>query len=45
MELDNVLVQPGYFFDFETEAYVVVSLITPTDRFQEGCQRLIARSR
>jgi alanine-synthesizing transaminase len=45
LELDNVHVQPGYFYDFESEAYVVVSLITPPERFREGCQRLVARSR
>ncbi len=45
LELDNVYVQPGYFFDFESEAYVVVSLITPPESFREGCQRLVARSR
>ena len=25
----DVLVQPGFFFDFETEAFLVVSLLTP----------------
>lgn len=36
----DVLVQPGYFFDFETEAFLVVSLLTPSDIFQEGLRRL-----
>jgi alanine-synthesizing transaminase len=25
----NVLVQPGYFYDFESEAFLIVSLLTP----------------
>jgi hypothetical protein len=33
-------VQPGYFFDMESEAYVVVSLITPPDGFLEGIRRV-----
>jgi aspartate/methionine/tyrosine aminotransferase len=40
--LDNcgVLVQPGYFFDFETEGYAVVSLLTEPADFLEGISRL-----
>lgn len=38
----GVLVQPGYFFDFESEAYLVVSLLTQPDTFTEGLQRLRA---
>jgi alanine-synthesizing transaminase len=37
----DVLVQPGYFFDFESEAYLVVSLLTPAVVFEEGIRRLI----
>ncbi len=37
----DVLVQPGYFFDFESEAYLVVSLLTPPAVFEEGIRRLI----
>jgi aspartate/methionine/tyrosine aminotransferase len=36
----NVIVQPGYFFDFETEAFLVISLLTPSDIFAEGLRRL-----
>ncbi len=36
----NVLVQPGYFYDFEKPGYVVVSLLTPPAIFQEGIARL-----
>jgi len=40
---DNVLVQPGFFYDFESEAFLVLSLLTAPDTFQEGCRRLLAR--
>ncbi len=36
----GVVVQPGYFFDMEAEAYLIVSLITPPDDFVEGIGRL-----
>jgi alanine-synthesizing transaminase len=35
----GVLVQPGYFFDFESEGHVVVSLLTREDVFAEGVAR------
>jgi len=40
---DNVMVQPGFFFDFESEAFLVLSLLTPPETFREGCRRLLAR--
>jgi hypothetical protein len=36
----NTLVQPGFFFDFEEEAYLVISLLTPSPVFREGTVRL-----
>jgi len=42
---DDVLVQPGFFYDFESEAFLVLSLMTPTDVFREGVQRILARIR
>jgi alanine-synthesizing transaminase len=36
LEKHNVLVQPGYFYDFESEAFLVLSLLTPTEVFREG---------
>lgn len=36
----SVVVQPGYFFDMASEAYVVISLITPPETFNEGISRL-----
>jgi alanine-synthesizing transaminase len=41
---DGVLVQPGFFFDFETEAYLVTSLLTPPEAFREGIRRILARA-
>jgi alanine-synthesizing transaminase len=40
---DNVLVQPGFFFDFEKEAFLVISLLTPEDVFRAGIRRILAR--
>ena len=37
---ENVLVQPGFFYDFESEAYLVISLLTAPDIFGEGIRRL-----
>ncbi len=39
----SVLVQPGFFFDFEREAFLVISLLTPEDVFREGIRRILAR--
>jgi alanine-synthesizing transaminase len=36
----DVLVQPGYFYDFESPGCIVVSLLTPPDIFREGIGRL-----
>jgi aspartate/methionine/tyrosine aminotransferase len=32
----DVLVQPGYFYDFEKAGYIVVSLLTPPEVFETG---------
>jgi hypothetical protein len=37
---EKVIVQPGYYFDMESEAYAVVSLITPEKEFQCGIEKL-----
>jgi len=39
---DEVLVQPGFFYDFESEPWAIVSLITPPARFDQGLERLLA---
>jgi hypothetical protein len=33
-------VHPGFYFDFEEEGYVVLSLLTPTETFREGLSRI-----
>jgi aspartate/methionine/tyrosine aminotransferase len=37
----DVLVQPGFFYDFESEAFLVVSLLTEEGEFREGIDRLL----
>lgn len=37
----HVLVQPGHFYDFPSDRYLVVSLITPCEDFQKGVFRVI----
>ena len=37
---EDVLVQPGFFYDFQSEAYLVVSLLTAPEVFREGIRRL-----
>jgi alanine-synthesizing transaminase len=32
----GVLIQPGYFFDFATDGFIVLSLLTPPDDFEAG---------
>ena len=41
---DDVLVQPGFFFDFPTEAFLIVSLLAKPEFFREGVRRLLARA-
>ena len=36
----ELVVQPGWFYDFPRGSYLVTSLITPPDQFAEGMQRL-----
>lgn len=43
LERDSVLVQPGFFYDFESEAFLVLSLLPRLDQFQEGVACLTAR--
>jgi aspartate/methionine/tyrosine aminotransferase len=37
----DVLVQPGFFYDFESEAFLVLSLLTEVETFHEGVRRLL----
>ncbi len=38
----SVLVQPGHFYDFAGEGYLIVSLLAPAEEFAEGIRRLLA---
>jgi aspartate/methionine/tyrosine aminotransferase len=40
---DDVHVHPGHFFDFDDEAYLVVSLLTPPAIFEEGLRRILKK--
>ena len=42
LDESNVLVHPGYFFDFPSEAYLVLSLLPPPLPFAEGLGRILA---
>jgi aspartate/methionine/tyrosine aminotransferase len=43
LDEDDVLVQPGYFYDFDDEAYLVLSLLPERTAFAEGVRRIVAR--
>jgi aspartate/methionine/tyrosine aminotransferase len=45
LQKDQVLVQPGYFYDFDVDDCLVVSLLTRPDIFREGIDRLVSRFR
>ncbi|MCU1246728.1 MAG: hypothetical protein JWN02_2638 [Acidobacteria bacterium] len=41
---ESVVVHPGYFFDFPTDGYLVVSLLTPPPIFEEGMRRIVEQT-
>ena len=41
LQQQGVLVHPGHFYDFAQDGYLVLSLITPEQLFQEGLRRLL----
>jgi aspartate/methionine/tyrosine aminotransferase len=41
LERAGVLVHPGYFFDFATEDFLVLSLLPDPESFAEGIRRLV----
>jgi len=43
LEQDNTLVHPGYFYEFQREGFVIVSLLPPDETFQAGISNLFAR--
>ena len=44
LEHDDVLVHPGYFFDFRREAFVVVSLLVEPAIFDRAIPRVLTRA-
>jgi aspartate/methionine/tyrosine aminotransferase len=42
IEKEGVVVHPGYFFDFESDGYLVISLLTEPVTFDEGVSRLLS---
>jgi alanine-synthesizing transaminase len=44
LENDNVLVHPGYFFDFSREAFIVVSLLVDPATFDHSIARVMTRA-
>ncbi len=44
LSADGVLVQPGFFFDFEREAFLIISLLAAEDVFRDGICRILARA-
>ena len=43
LEQEGVLVQPGFFYDFDSEPFLVLSLLTAPRVFDAGVSRLIRR--
>jgi alanine-synthesizing transaminase len=41
MKKCSVLVHPGHFYDFPTDGYLILSLITPAAEFREGIRRVL----
>ena len=41
LDAEGIIVHPGYFFDFACEAFVVMSLLPPTETLREGAMRLL----
>jgi alanine-synthesizing transaminase len=38
----GIYVHPGHFYDFPTDGFLIVSLITPADDFDEGLRRVLS---
>jgi len=43
LDQEHVLVHPGYFFDFQSPAYLVLSLLPREADFREGIDRILGR--
>ncbi len=45
LDRDHILLHPGYFFDFPTNGFLVLSLLLPLELFQDGANRLLVHCR
>ena len=45
LERDGVLSHPGYFYDFASGSFLVLSLLPPAGEFREGVSRIAGRLR
>lgn len=43
LKKDGVVVESGHFFDFPSDGYLVLSLLTPEKIFAEGVRKILAR--
>ena len=43
-KLHDVIVHPGYFFDFPSEAFVVVSLLVEPGPFKTAVTKVLTRA-
>jgi aspartate/methionine/tyrosine aminotransferase len=43
LDTEGVHAQPGYFFDFDEEDVIVVSLLPDPEIFREGLTRIVRR--
>jgi bifunctional pyridoxal-dependent enzyme with beta-cystathionase and maltose regulon repressor activities len=41
MEQERLVVHPGYFYGFEGDGWIVLSLLPPLAEFSEGIERLL----
>jgi alanine-synthesizing transaminase len=41
LQKTSVLVHPGHFYDFPSDGYLIVSLLTPSATFREGTERTL----
>jgi alanine-synthesizing transaminase len=42
LEQKDVLVHPGHFFNFHSDGYLILSLMTPNEIFADGVRRVLA---
>jgi alanine-synthesizing transaminase len=42
LNTQGIFVHPGHFYDFRADGYLIVSLITPSEDFDEGIKRLLS---